>query len=91
MKTIVSPSLLAADFANLKGDINMINRSDADWLHCDVMDGTFVPNISFWLSGDGSCESICNKPLDVHFISRSPSDISPRRPSWVPIMNECSL
>lgn len=72
MKTIVSPSLLAADFADLKGDINMINRSEADWLHCDVMDGTFVPNISFGFPVMEAVKSICNKPLDVHFMILKP-------------------
>ena len=47
MKTLVSPSLLAADFLNLKDEIEMINNSQADWLHMDIMDGVFVPNISF--------------------------------------------
>ena len=72
MKTIVSPSLLAADFANLKGDIDMINRSEADWLHCDVMDGTFVPNISFGFPVMQAVKAICDKPLDVHFMIGKP-------------------
>ena len=47
MKTLVSPSILSADFGNLQADIEMLNRSEADWIHADVMDGVFVPNISF--------------------------------------------
>lgn len=69
---MVSPSLLAADFANLKGDIDMINRSEADWLHCDVMDGTFVPNISFGFPVMEAVKKICVKPLDVHFMIQKP-------------------
>jgi ribulose-phosphate 3-epimerase len=72
MNTIVSPSLLAADFANLKADIDMINRSEADWLHCDVMDGTFVPNISFGFPVMEAVKAICNKPLDVHYMIEKP-------------------
>ena len=51
MDHLVSPSLLAADFGNLEKDVIMINRSEADWLHLDIMDGVFVPNISFRISG----------------------------------------
>ncbi len=65
---IVSPSLLAADFLNLAGDIDMINRSDADWLHIDVMDGVFVPNISFGFPVIEAVAKVCRKPLDVHFM-----------------------
>lgn len=65
---IVSPSLLAADFLNLAGDIDMINRSDADWLHIDVMDGVFVPNISFGFPVIEAVAKVCTKPLDVHFM-----------------------
>ena len=72
MKTIVSPSLLSADFTNLKGDIDMINRSEADWLHCDVMDGTFVPNISFGFPVMEAVKGICHKPLDVHYMIERP-------------------
>ncbi len=65
---IVSPSLLAADFLNLAGDIDMINRSDANWLHIDVMDGVFVPNISFGFPVIEAVAKVCRKPLDVHFM-----------------------
>ncbi len=72
MKTIISPSLLAANFANLGADIDMINRSDADWLHLDVMDGSFVPNISFGFPVMEAVKKICRKPLDVHYMIDRP-------------------
>ena len=68
MKTIRSPSLLAADFLNLKDEIKMINNSEADWLHLDVMDGVFVPNISFGFPILEAVSKVCTKPLDVHFM-----------------------
>ena len=68
----VSPSLLAADFANLTKDIDMINRSEADWLHLDVMDGVFVPNISFGFPVLQAVAKICQKPLDVHLMIVDP-------------------
>ena len=72
MSTIVSPSLLAADFLNLQEEVEMINRSDADWLHMDVMDGIFVPNISFGFPVLEAVSKICKKPLDVHFMIKHP-------------------
>ena len=71
-KTIISPSLLSADFTNLKADIDMINRSEAYWLHMDVMDGVFVPNISFGFPVISAVKKICTKPLDVHFMIVQP-------------------
>ncbi|MBF1055351.1 MAG: ribulose-phosphate 3-epimerase [Prevotellaceae bacterium] len=68
MSIIISPSLLSADFTNLRSDLDMINRSEADWLHCDVMDGTFVPNISFGFPVIEAVKSVCKKPLDVHLM-----------------------
>ena len=68
MKTIISPSLLAADFLKLKDEIEMINNSEADWLHLDVMDGVFVPNISFGFPILEAVSKVCTKPLDVHFM-----------------------
>lgn len=70
--TTISPSLLAADFANLTKDIDMINRSEADWLHLDVMDGVFVPNISFGFPVLQAVAKICKKPLDVHLMIVDP-------------------
>ncbi|MBR6974078.1 MAG: ribulose-phosphate 3-epimerase [Bacteroidaceae bacterium] len=70
--TQISPSLLAADFANLTKDIDMLNRSEADWLHLDVMDGVFVPNISFGFPVLQAVAKICKKPLDVHLMIVDP-------------------
>lgn len=72
MKTIVSPSMLSADFGNLARDLEMINNSSADWLHIDVMDGVFVPNISFGFPVLKYVAKLCNKPLDVHLMIVDP-------------------
>ena len=66
--TIVSPSLLAADFLHLDNEIEMINRSEAEWLHLDVMDGLFVPNISFGFPVLEAVAKKCTKALDVHYM-----------------------
>lgn len=65
---LVSPSLLAADFLHLDRDIAMINESEADWLHLDVMDGVYVPNISFGFPVINAVAKMCRKPLDVHLM-----------------------
>ena len=72
MSTLISPSLLSANFANLQEDIEMINRSEADWLHMDIMDGVFVPNISFGFPVLEAVSKICKKPLDVHYMIVNP-------------------
>ena len=69
---IVAPSVLAADFANLQRDIEMLNESEADWIHIDIMDGVFVPNISFGLPVLEAINKYAKKPLDVHLMISDP-------------------
>lgn len=69
---LIAPSVLSADFLNLGRDIEMINRSEADWFHVDVMDGRFVPNISFGMSIIKQMKSKAQKPLDVHLMIVEP-------------------
>ena len=72
MKQLIAPSLLAADFMNLQRDVEMINQSEADWLHLDIMDGVFVPNISFGFPVLNGLKKICRKPMDVHLMIVEP-------------------
>jgi ribulose-phosphate 3-epimerase len=71
-KKLIAPSMLAADFSNLVRDIAVVNQSDADWFHLDVMDGVFVPNISFGMPVIKSMEKHTTKPLDVHLMIVEP-------------------
>ena len=73
----IAPSLLAANFSNLQADMEMINRSEADWLHLDIMDGVFVPNISFGFPVLTHVARLCRKPLDVHLMIVSPEKFIP--------------
>lgn len=72
MKPIIAPSVLSADFANLQRDIEMMNSSEADWFHVDVMDGVFVPNISFGFPVMEAIKKYAVKPLDVHLMIVNP-------------------
>ena len=72
MKNLVAPSLLSANFGDLKADMEMINRSSCDWLHIDIMDGVFVPNISFGFPVLKHVPRLCRKPLDVHLMIVQP-------------------
>ena len=72
MAHLIAPSILAADFANLQKDIEMINQSEADWFHLDVMDGVFVPNISFGMPVISAIKKHAKKPLDVHLMIVNP-------------------
>ena len=72
MNHLIAPSLLSADFSHLAQDLEMINRSEADWLHLDIMDGVFVPNISFGFPVLKHVARLCTKPLDVHLMIVQP-------------------
>lgn len=72
MSIIVSPSLLSADFLHLSKDIEMVNQSQADWFHLDIMDGVFVPNISYGLPVVSQIKKMATKPLDVHLMIVQP-------------------
>lgn len=72
MSHLIAPSILAADFGNLERDIRMLNDSEADWIHCDIMDGTFVPNISFGFPILSAVKKVATKPLDVHLMVEAP-------------------
>ena len=77
MAQIVSPSLLSANFGNLQEDLKMINNSECDWLHIDIMDGVFVPNLSFGPPVLKYVAELCEKPLDVHLMVVNPMNYLP--------------
>jgi ribulose-phosphate 3-epimerase len=78
----VSPSLLSANFADMRPDLEMINASESDYLHMDIMDGVFVPNISFGFPVMKSVSRICEKPLDVHLMIVEPQ-------KWISQVRDC--
>lgn len=73
-KPLIAPSILAADFANLQSEVEMLNGSQADWIHVDIMDGIFVPNISFGIPVTQAINSHAEKPLDVHLMIEKPEN-----------------
>ncbi len=78
MFPLIAPSLLSANFLNLEKDIEMLNNSDADWIHLDIMDGVFVPNISFGFPVIDLLKNKTDKPLDVHLMIVSPEKFIPQ-------------
>lgn len=72
MNHLIAPSILAADFANLQRDVEMLNQSEADWIHVDIMDGVFVPNISYGFPVLEAVKKYAKKPLDVHLMIVDP-------------------
>ena len=74
MDPIIAPSILAADFANIESEVKMLNQSAADWIHVDVMDGRFVPNISFGIPVCAAIHKHATKPLDVHLMIEQPEN-----------------
>ena len=72
MSHLIAPSILSADFANIQRDVEMINKSEADWFHVDIMDGMFVPNISFGFPVIKAIKKHASKPLDVHLMINDP-------------------
>src|SRR5699024_7731057 len=72
MSNLIAPSILAADFGNLQRDVEMVNASQADWFHIDIMDGVFVPNISFGMPVLKAITQHANKPIDVHLMIVEP-------------------
>ena len=88
MTKLISPSLLSADFGNLERDIERLNQSDADWFHLDVMDGVFVPNISFGFPVIKHINKLSKKPLDVHLMIVDPDKfVNEVRDNGASIMN----
>jgi ribulose-phosphate 3-epimerase len=71
---IIAPSILAADFANIQSEVEMLNSSEADWIHVDIMDGVFVPNISFGIPVTQAIHKHATKPLDVHLMIEKPEN-----------------
>ena len=82
MKPMISPSILSADFAHLAKDVEMLNRSEADWVHIDIMDGVFVPNISFGFPVLKYVAKLSEKPLDVHLMIVQPEKFIQEVKAW---------
>lgn len=91
MKPIISPSILSADFGYLARDLEMINRSEAEWVHIDIMDGVFVPNISFRLPGVEVCSKVDGQTAGCTSDDSQSGEVYPRSESVGRTYNECSL